>query len=67
MLSRAATSRTGTVPNHPPPLISGSTCSLLNSVLTDTIQITQITQLATTNIREKPHINIEDEGTFSDY
>ena len=49
--------------------MSGSAHSLSNSVLTNTIQISQNTQPATTNIKKehkKPYISIEDEGIFSD-
>ena len=61
--SRVASSWTGTSSKHPPPLTVGSTHSSANSVLTNTIQITQNTQWA--NIKREPHI--QDHGIFSDY
>ena len=66
--SRAATLRTGSLPKHLPPLMSSSTCSSSNSVLTNTIQISQNTQPTTTDKEcKKPYIRVEDEGIFSDY
>ena len=63
--SRVASLWTGTLSKHPPPLTVGSTHSSANSVLTDTIRITQNTQRA--NIKREPHIQVEDHGIFSDY
>ena len=63
--SRVASSQTGTSSKHPPPLTVGSTHSSANSVLTNTIWITQNTQRA--NVKREPHIQAEDHGIFSDY
>ena len=64
--SRAASSRTGTIP--PPALTAGSTRSSSNSVLTNNIRITQSTQLATNGKKRKePRIEVDDDGMFSDY
>ena len=64
--SRAASSRTGTIP--PPALTAGSTRSLSNSILTNNIRITQSTQLATNGKKcKEPHIEVDDNGMFSDY
>ena len=63
--SRVASSQTGTSSKRPPPLTVGSTYSSANSVLTNTIRITQNTQWA--NVKREPHIQVEDHGIFSDY
>ena len=64
--SRAASSRTGTIP--PPTLTAGSTRSSSNSILTNNIRITQSTQLATNGKKRKePRIEVDDDGMFSDY
>ena len=49
--------------------MAGSTCSL-NSTLTNTIWITQNSQLPTTAVKKEPkdaHIKVEDKWVFSDY
>ena len=62
-----ASSTTRTSSRLPPSLTAGSTCSS-NSVLTNAIKVTQNTQVAATNIkREYTCIEVEDDGTLSDY
>ena len=62
-----ASSTTCTLSKLPPSLMAGSTHSS-NSVLTNAIKVTQNTQVAATNIkREYAYIEVEDDGTLSDY
>ena len=65
--SQAASLRTGSSSQHPPSLTEGSTCPMVNSVLTDMIQVIQNTQLANVKERKVPHIQVKDYGAFSDY
>ena len=63
------TSRTAASSHPPPSLTAGSTRSLY-STLTNTIWITQNSQLPTTAVKKEPkeaHIEVEDKGVFSDY
>ena len=63
------TSRTAASSHPPPSLTAGSTCSSY-STLTNTIRITQNSQLPTTAVKKEPkeaHIEVEDKGVFSDY
>ena len=65
--SRAASSTTCTSPMLPPSLTAGSPHSS-DSVNTNAIQVTQNTQVAATNIKkEYTCIEVEDNGTLSDY
>ena len=63
------TSRTATSSHPPPSLTAGSTRSS-NSTLTNTIRVTRNPQLPTTTVKKEPkepHIDLEDNGIFSDY
>ena len=73
--SRAASStskttlRTATSSHPPPSLTAGSTHSS-NSTLTNTIRVTRNPQLPTTTVKKEPkepHIDLKDNGIFSDY
>lgn len=73
--SRAASSTSKTTSriatsSHPPPSLTAGSTRSSNSTLTNTIRVTQNRQLPTTTVKKEPkepHIDIKDNGIFSDY